>query len=191
MRNLFSCKLQITRKIDTKSGLDDSSTKPSSATLKIGDEVFRSENKLAAHARHAVMIKTLNETRYRYTNIPGALRTYVVDKTIKDGNKANNCVRNDPQSGVNDKQEMGVKDKLDTTGGAKDKVLSANQVSTPISVSKKPVYSMNEECILSKNQQYKILNTMHLTAGICGQLLGLLAQQNHVRFFHIHIKLII
>ncbi len=99
--------LQVTRKIDTKSGWDESSTKPSSATLTIGGEVFRSEHKFAAHARHAVMIKALNETGYRFTNIPGALRSYVVE----DGDKTDTGARNETQSGVRDKLDGSVKDK--------------------------------------------------------------------------------
>ncbi len=271
--------LQVTRKIDTKSGWE-SSIRPSSATLKIGSEVFKSEHKYTARARHAVMIKTLNETGYRFTNIPEALRSYTVDETIKSGNKTGIGVRNEPQSAVMDKQDRGVRDKLDSTSevkdtpdtgaidksfsgvkdtpgssgkdktdrsvmnkldsGVKDKPdnilepkpskqdstaastpkrlsnqesISVNSVKghskqestpisdpnrpskqelTPVSVSKEPGCSMNEEFILSKNKQYIILSTTpfatYLTAGICDQLLGLLAEQNHVRYFHIHIN---
>ncbi len=114
-----SISLQVTRKIDTKSGWE-SSIRPSSATLEIGTEVFKSEHKYTAHARHAVMIKALNETRYRFTNIPEALRTYTIDETIKSGNKTGIGVRNEPQSAVMDKQDRGVRDKLDSTSGVKD-----------------------------------------------------------------------
>ncbi len=50
---------------------------PGCATVKIGGETFTSTDKLTTKARHLVVLKALNETRYRYTNIPGALRQFI------------------------------------------------------------------------------------------------------------------
>ncbi len=48
-------------------------TKPSSATVTIGQETFTEEDSLATRARHNVMVKALNETDYSFTSVPGAL----------------------------------------------------------------------------------------------------------------------
>ena len=50
---------------------------PGCAIIKIGDETFTSTHKLTSNARHFVMLKTLNKTSYRYTNLPGALRSFM------------------------------------------------------------------------------------------------------------------
>ena len=87
---------------------------PSSATMTIGDENFKSEDKLASQARHAVMIKTLNETKYRFINIPGALKAYIYGETNTDGDKLGSNidgVMDELQSEVKDKPHSDVKDK--------------------------------------------------------------------------------
>ncbi len=47
--------------------------------IKIGEETYTGTG---SNAKHVAFLKVLNETRYRYTNIPGALRSIVSDKNI-------------------------------------------------------------------------------------------------------------
>ncbi len=54
--------------------------KPGSATLLLGDERHSSEDKLTCIARRLVVLKALNETTYRFTSIPGALRPFAIHK---------------------------------------------------------------------------------------------------------------
>ena len=49
---------------------------PGCATIRIADEVFTVESNLTSRARHLVMLKTLNETKYRYITVPGVLKAF-------------------------------------------------------------------------------------------------------------------
>ena len=54
--------------------------KPGSATLLLGDETHTSEDNVTSIARRLVVLKALNETKYRYTSIPGVLRAFAIIK---------------------------------------------------------------------------------------------------------------
>ena len=56
----------------------DMTVKAGCVTFRLGEELYTREDNLTTRGRHIVMIQALNETKYRFTNIPGALKSFAV-----------------------------------------------------------------------------------------------------------------
>ncbi len=55
---------------------------PAIAALQIGGETYTSADTLATRARHSVLLRALNQTKYKFTALPSALKEY----TAQTGN---------------------------------------------------------------------------------------------------------
>ena len=54
--------------------------KPGCATIRLGAETHTSQDEITFRARRLVALKAMNETQYRYTTLPGALRTFSTNR---------------------------------------------------------------------------------------------------------------
>ncbi len=53
---------------------------PAVATLQIGTETYYSQDTLATRARHYVLLRALNETQYKFTTLPQAIKEFSAQK---------------------------------------------------------------------------------------------------------------
>ena len=171
----------------------------SSAWMIIGDEVFTCEDELAFfRARHAVMIKALNETKYRYTNVPGALRAYIADQIINtDGVELDTNTQSGVMDRTNAKNKAWIAESIikNVVLSTSTESISKNAVQNTQSSTKNVVQSPEsltnnittdrEFCTKyetsSRHVQYRQLGMADLTSTTCSRLLETLARQNNVR----------
>ncbi len=71
---------------------------PGSVTILLGKETHTSQDEFTFRARRLVPLKALNDTQYRYTSIPGALRTFSTDKDKQSETSVQpHCNKRDPK----------------------------------------------------------------------------------------------
>ncbi len=138
--------------------------KPGSATIKIGKEIYTSEDQLTTRARHQVMIKTLNETAYRFTNLPGALRAFnTVEEITRMPSENQAAVGNVTLQGTAKSNPVPSEEKLNS-----DKKL----------LDTCPVIGHSES--VACNSQYRRLHVGDFAASLCYKLIDALVKQNKV-----------